>query len=238
MAVARTASPRVTDVAPILQLPPFRALLTDEEDKHLDIDNGSATSDEHTKKSFDFTGEIKNSTSQVVLSAGHLSNILQSKADLRYDFNGHLRVEVSPVPSVPVDLRMAVDADSSIGTSTIETVDLSATQSQLLDMRRSSMIEMSQEGALTQENMTRSRFDIFSLSRIVDMKEPSLLQDRIVSVNNSPETHDILFRADGNFSSAELARSIASKPSDGQLNTSFKFNGPPKHGSTAFWSQD
>jgi len=59
MAVARTASPRVTDVAPILQLPPFRALLTDEEDKHLDIDNGSPTSDEHTKKSFDFTGKSK-----------------------------------------------------------------------------------------------------------------------------------------------------------------------------------
>jgi len=59
MAVSGTASPRVTDVAPILQLPPFRALLTDEEDNHLDIDNGSATSDEHTKKSFDFTGELK-----------------------------------------------------------------------------------------------------------------------------------------------------------------------------------
>ena len=59
MAVARTASPRVTDVVPILQLPPFRALLTDEEDNHLDIDNGSATSDECTKKSFDSTRELK-----------------------------------------------------------------------------------------------------------------------------------------------------------------------------------
>ena len=46
-------------MAPILQLPPFRALLTDEEDKHLDIDSGSATSHEHMNKSFDFTGEIK-----------------------------------------------------------------------------------------------------------------------------------------------------------------------------------
>ena len=71
--------------------------------------------------------------------------------DLRYDFSGHLRVEVSPVPSVPVDLRMAVDADSSVDTSTIETVDLSATQSQLIDMRRPSMIEMPQEDALMQE---------------------------------------------------------------------------------------
>ena len=79
------------------------------------------------------------------------------------------------MPSIPVDLRMAVDADSSVGTSTTETVDLSATQSQLLNMQRPSMIEMSQEGALTQENMTHSHFDIFSPSRIVDMKEPSLL---------------------------------------------------------------
>ena len=55
MVGARTASPRVTDVAPILQLPPFRPLLTDKEDNCLDIYNGSATSDEHTKKSFDFT---------------------------------------------------------------------------------------------------------------------------------------------------------------------------------------
>ena len=55
--------------------------------------------------------------------------------DLRYDFSGHLRVEVPPVLSIPVDLRMASDADSSVGTSMIETVDLSATQSQLLDMR-------------------------------------------------------------------------------------------------------
>jgi len=37
----------------------FRALLTDEEDNHLDIDNGSATSDECTKKSFDSTRERK-----------------------------------------------------------------------------------------------------------------------------------------------------------------------------------
>jgi len=59
MSVVRTASPRVTNVTPILQLPPFRALLTDEEDNHLDIDTGSATSDEHTKKSFDFTGELE-----------------------------------------------------------------------------------------------------------------------------------------------------------------------------------
>jgi len=79
------------------------------------------------------------------------------------------------VPSVPMDLRMAVDADSSVDTSTMETVDLSATQSQLIDMRRPSMTEMSQEDALTQENKTHSRFDIFSPSRIVDMKEPSLL---------------------------------------------------------------
>ena len=62
MSVARTASPRVPDVAPILQLPTFRALLIDEEDNHLDIDDGSVTSDEDTKKSFDFTisqGELK-----------------------------------------------------------------------------------------------------------------------------------------------------------------------------------
>jgi len=59
MAVAPTASPRVTDMVPILQLPLFRALLTDEEDNHLDIDNGSATSNECTKKSFDSTRELK-----------------------------------------------------------------------------------------------------------------------------------------------------------------------------------
>jgi len=59
MAVSGTASPQVTDVAPILQLPLFRALLTDEEDNHLDIDNGSATSDECMKKSFDFMQELK-----------------------------------------------------------------------------------------------------------------------------------------------------------------------------------
>jgi len=80
------------------------------------------------------------------------------------------------VPSISVDLCMAADADSSVGTSAIETVDLFATQSKLLVMRRPSMIEMSQEDALTQENKTHSHFDIFSLSRIVDMKEPSLLQ--------------------------------------------------------------
>jgi len=78
------------------------------------------------------------------------------------------------VPSIPVDLRMAVDADSSVGTSTTETADLSATQSQLLDMQRPSMIEMSQEGALTQENMTHSRFDIFSPSRICSRYEGAL----------------------------------------------------------------
>jgi len=117
-----------------------------------------------------------------------------------------------PCPA-SLDLRMAADADSSVGTSTIETIDLSATQSKLLDTRRPSMIELPQEDAITQENMTHSRFDIFSPSRIVDMKEPYCYRDRIVSTNNSPEMHDILFSADGNFSSAELAQSTVSKPS-------------------------
>jgi len=59
MSVARTASPRVADVAPTLPLPIFCASLIDEEDNHLGIDDGSVTSDEDKKKYFDLTGELK-----------------------------------------------------------------------------------------------------------------------------------------------------------------------------------
>jgi len=236
MSVARTASPRVPDVAPILQLPTFRASLIDEEDNHPNIDDGGATSDEDTKKSFDFTGGLKklneSGASDRRSFVEQLENVFRTPAevDLCYDFGGHLRVEVPPVPSIPVDLRMAVDADSSAGTSTMETLDSSNSQSQLLNMRRPTMIEMSQEDALSQESKTNSRFDMFSTSRIVDMKEPTLLQGSD-SINSTTETHDILFSGDAISSSVELVRSTASKTSDGQLNDSFKFGGLPKHGS-------
>jgi len=59
MTVACTASPGVTNMVPILELLPFHTLLTDEEDKHLDINNGSAASSKHMKKSFNFTWELK-----------------------------------------------------------------------------------------------------------------------------------------------------------------------------------
>jgi len=139
MLVARTASPRVPDVAPILQLPTFRASLIDKEDNHLDIDDGSVTSDEDTKKSFDFTGELEKLNESGVSDrrsfVEQLENVFRTPAevDLCYDFGGHLRVEVPPVPSIPVDLRMAVEADSSAGTSTMETLDSSNSQSQLLN---------------------------------------------------------------------------------------------------------
>ena len=77
MAVARTASPRVTDLVPILQLQVFRALLTDEEDNHLDIDNG-VLPPTSVRRNLSIPRGLKNSTSQVLLSAGHSSNILQS----------------------------------------------------------------------------------------------------------------------------------------------------------------
>jgi len=151
MSVARTASPRVPDVAPILQLPTFRASLIDEEDNHLDIDDGSVTSDEDTKKSFDFTRELK--------------KLNESGASDRSSF----------IEQLENAFHMTVDADSIAGTSTMETLDSSNSQSQLLNMRRPTMIEMSQEDALSQESKTNSRFDMFSTSRIVDMKEPTLL---------------------------------------------------------------
>jgi len=105
ISVARIASARVADAAPILQLPTFRASLIDEDNSHLDFDDGSVTSDEDTKKFFDFTGELKklneSGASDCRSFVENLENAfcMSAQGDLHYDF-GHLRVEVPPVPSV------------------------------------------------------------------------------------------------------------------------------------------
>ncbi|KAF8814601.1 hypothetical protein BYT27DRAFT_7249906 [Phlegmacium glaucopus] len=210
------------DPPPMLQLPVFRASLIDDEQNQCDIDEYTNTSDEDTKKSFDFTGELKklneSGGSDRRSFVEQLENAFRTpaKVDLRYDFGGHLCVDVPAVPNIPVDFKMATEADTSDGSQ------LSVYHgSQLLDVQQPSMVNTEE----SQESM--SEFDSLSGSQLVNVPEPSLLLESD-NLTNGNDTDNIAF---GKKSSPNLLPSPApssQRPSDGQLNRSFKFGGLPR----------
>ena len=123
-----------SNTPPALQFPVFRAFLIDDEQNQYDIDEGMNTSDEDTKKSFDFTGELKNlnesGASDRRSFVEQLENAFRTpaKVDLCYDFAGHLRPDVPPVPIVPMNFNtVTTNGDDS------ESLDF---DSQLLDVQQ------------------------------------------------------------------------------------------------------
>jgi serine/arginine repetitive matrix protein 2 len=126
-----------SNAPPVLQFPVFHASLINNEQNQYDTDKGMNTSDEDTKKSFDFTGELKNL--KILNESGaldrrsfveQLENAFRTpaKVDLCYDFAGHLRPDVPPVPIVPMNFNtVTTSGDDS------ESLDF---DSQLLDVQQ------------------------------------------------------------------------------------------------------
>ncbi|KAI6028122.1 hypothetical protein EDC04DRAFT_164044 [Pisolithus marmoratus] len=90
----------------VLEVPVFRATLIDEDDRQADIEEAGAmsSSEEDTKKSFDFTGEINKLNES---GASHRRSFVEqlecafrtpAKIDLRYDFGNFFEGDVPPVP--------------------------------------------------------------------------------------------------------------------------------------------
>ena len=84
------------------EIPVFRAIVTDEDEHHADIEEAGALSEDDTKKSFDFTGELKrlneSGASDRRSFIEQLENAFRTpaKVDLRYDFG-----DPPPVPKLP-----------------------------------------------------------------------------------------------------------------------------------------
>ena len=209
--------PNDTLVSPTVEPPVFYLTLTDNEQNVLGVDGESAhSSEEDTKKSFDFTGEIMKLNEAGASDRASFVEQLEiafktpAKVDLRYDFGTHLEVEVPPLPSAPVAPRNSAETNS--GHSSSLGVDY-PNQSQLLDVDEPSALQIREGGSNSQDS---SKFDVASASDLVHVGEPSLLQDLISDESNLLNE------------GLALAHSTSSAQSDGKLDRSFKFGGRHK----------
>ena len=209
----------LADTTPQTNEPPiFRITLTDEDDQNgFGIDGESAhSSEEDTKKSFDFTGEIMKLNESGASDRASFVEQLEmafktpAKVDLHYDFSTHLCVEAPPLPPLP-------------GTITNTTANLSSpgleypSRSQLLDVDEPSDIQSPKPVSTSDDS---SSFDI-SVSRLVDVREPTLLHTAIPD-----ESKEQLSQSN---ELTHSTRSTQSGQSEGELNRSFKFGGRPDH---------
>ena len=204
--------------------PVFRLTLTDDEQHDFGIDGESAhSSEEDTKKSFDFTGEIMKLNESGASDRASFVEQLEmafktpAKVDLQYDFGTHLRVEVPPLPPLPA---LGINSDATSGnTSSLRLSNLS--QSQLLDVPDLSIVERSEAVSNLEDS---SQFDNISVSKLMDVREPTILR-----TVNSDGTDVAEEQSGQSLELARSTRSARSAHSDGELDRSFKFGGPPKN---------
>ncbi|KAJ6505350.1 hypothetical protein C8R45DRAFT_861122 [Mycena sanguinolenta] len=190
---------------PQIQLPVLNIQLLDD-GHHGDIDEGAMSSEEDTKRSFDWTGELK-----VLNESGgsdrrsfveQLENAFATPAKL--DLRGLLAIDVPPMPTIPVAFQ-ADTSESSTASSeqTSSGFDIPHSVSRLMDMKEPTM-------AVSNDEDHSMDVDVYSGSRIVDLKEPTLLPGS-----------DSLCSDD----SLVPPRQPAPGRSDGKLNVKFKFGG-------------
>ncbi|KAF7339245.1 hypothetical protein MVEN_02002300 [Mycena venus] len=200
--------PVISPSPPQIELPVLNIQLIDDEAHHGDIDEGALSSEEDTKRSFDFTGELQklneSGASDRRSFVEQLEAAFQTPAKL--DLRGLLCVDVPPpVPSIPVTLK----ADTS-GSSTASSEQTSSgfqvpqSVSRLVDMKEPTI-------AISSDDDHSMDVDVYSASQIVNLKEPTLLPG-----SDSLASDDSL---------APPPRPFASKPSHGQLDVKFKFGG-------------
>ena len=213
---------------PTLQVPVFHASLIDDEQNQYDLDEGLNTSDEDTKKSFDFTGELRNLNESG--ASDHRSFVEQlenafrtpAKVDLCYDFGNHLRADVPPVPIVPMKFNEATTSEDDSGTLDFD--------SQLLDVQQPTIML---NNTCTEES--RSQFDFDSGSKLVDIPEPSSPLELDELSNN---TDNVVCEKESSSNLLVSPAPSSQRPSDGQLNRSFRFGGLPRSQSSTSLVKD
>jgi hypothetical protein len=229
--------------SPMVEPPIFRAQLIDEEDNRMDVDEGDGMSEEEaevdtdTKKSFDFTGEIKklneSGASDRRSFVEQLEHAFRTPAKVDFKYGFELGVEVPPLPPMPKNLGLRVDASRSRGS---EGMDSFEGPSAIMDMKEPTLLHFNMTtttGTRTAQDSVEteeSKFELYSGSQIVDIKEPTLLPGSD-SLASSDETHEVILDSDADMSfsrSLATSSSSGSRPSDGQLNKAFKFGGRPK----------
>lgn len=105
--IATATATTISSPGPTQDVPVFRASVIDEDENHADVDEGTTSSEDDTKKSFDFTGELQklnqSGASDRRSFVEQLENAFRTpaKIDLRYGFGDSLGVEIPPVPKAP-----------------------------------------------------------------------------------------------------------------------------------------
>ena len=221
------SAPPPSEPLPPLDRPVFRAALIDDDQNRFEIDGECMqSSDEDTKKSFDFTGELKKLNESGASDRASFVEQLEiafktpAKIDLRCGFGTHLQVEAPPVPCLPLSLDNKADSFTSYAVSSDLDIPF---QSQLLDIKQLNTSPL--QDTPEQEGSIGVELDDQPTSRLVDTKEPSLLHDLTTKELDCTESdnRDTL--------SIELARLTDCRLSSGELDRSFRFGGPPKDSS-------
>ncbi|ESK93500.1 hypothetical protein Moror_1670 [Moniliophthora roreri MCA 2997] len=200
-----------------LDVPIFLANVTDDHDNHVELAEFTSEDEADTKRSFDFTGELnklnESGASDRRSFVEQLENAFRTpaKVDLRYDFsmNGSLQVEVPPLPPLP----QAVKAQSNMKSEESTSISMDVTDDSIMSTDAQASTTTNQTSSLEMESI--------SVSRLLDHKEPTLLpgSDSLGSnINVAMDSPNPL----------KSSSSRGSRPSDGELNKSFKFGGAPK----------
>ncbi|KAK6985214.1 hypothetical protein R3P38DRAFT_3450712 [Favolaschia claudopus] len=218
--IGRDPLPAVTSTT--AGTPPPMQLLVLNFAHHGYIDEGALSgSEEDTKKSFDFTGELKKLNESGVSDrrsfVQQLENAFATPAKI--DLRGLLCMDVPPpVPALPPTFKADVSGSSTSSTEQLSSssgftsssgFEIPHSVSRLIDMKELTM------GVGSSEDDDHSMdLDGESASRLFDHKEPMLLPG---SDSLASDGRPLL--------AAPRPRHIASGPSDGQLNLIFKFGG-------------
>jgi serine/arginine repetitive matrix protein 2 len=163
------------------------------------------TSDEDTKNTFDFTGELmmlnESGASNRRSFVEQFENAFRTpaKVDLCDDFGGHLHVDVPPVPNLPLNV-------SSASTS-CRNEDGSSIGSQLLDVQQPRLFNTSH----TEESQSQSHFDFGSASDLADIPEPNSFLG-LDEFKLSNDNDKIVGRKKSSTSLQGLARSVFTAP--------------------------
>ncbi|KAJ7785840.1 hypothetical protein B0H16DRAFT_1354701 [Mycena metata] len=196
----------ISPLPPQLELPVFHVEPADDDTHHAYMDEGS--SEEDTKKSFDFTGELQklneSGGSDRRSFVEQLENAFKTPAKL--DLRGLLTADIPPpLPPMPVNLQQDMSGSSATSSEQASSSDFLVPRSisRLVDMKEPSI-------AVSSDSDTSMDIDGYAVSAIVDLKEPTLLPG-----SDSLTSDDSL----------GPPRAFRSGPSNGQLNVKFKFGG-------------
>jgi len=181
----------------LAEIPVFRATVVDEDEHHADIEETGTLSEDDTKRSFDFTGELQklneSGASDRRSFIEQLENAFRTpaKVDLQYDFG-----DLPPIPKLPSlqdELSRACESSFNLPIDYVSR-------------------ELSPKGFPIDVNA-----------------EPTLLpgSDSFATTVSDEEVLDIIAPK-----VLRNATSVASRPSEGELNRDFKFGGKRSSSST------